>query len=53
MSSRSYLTSDQRKILLDLWEEGMTSLKRKDLLTKAVEKTGLDEQTVKVFLFIA
>ena len=48
MSCRNYLTSEQKEILQCLWAEGMTTLKRKDLVKKAVEKSGLDEKTVRV-----
>ena len=48
MSTRNHVTGEQREILSGLWEEGMITLKRKDLLKKAVDRTGLEEQTIKV-----
>jgi hypothetical protein len=45
MSCRNYLISEQKEILQCLWAEGMTTLKRKDLVKKAVEKSDLDEIT--------
>ena len=48
MSCRNYLTSEKKEILQCLWAVGMTTLKRKDLVQKAVEKSGLDEKTVRV-----
>jgi hypothetical protein len=48
MSTRNHLTSEQKEILLGLWEDGMTTVKRKDLLKKAVDHTDLEEQTIRV-----
>jgi hypothetical protein len=48
MSARNHLTSEQKEILEGLCEEGMTTLKRKDLIKKAVDRTALEEQTIKV-----
>ncbi len=48
MSSRSHLTSVQKEVLHGFWAEGMTTIKRKDLVKKAVEESGLGEQTVRV-----
>ena len=45
MSCRNYLTSEQKEILQCLLAEGMTTLKRKDLVQKAVEKSGLDQRS--------
>ena len=50
MSTRSHLTSELKEILSALWEEGMTTLKRKDLVKKAVDRTVLEEQTIKVVI---
>ena len=50
MTSRNQLSSEQKQILLGLWDEGMTTLKRKDLLRMAIERTGLDEEVIKVDL---
>lgn len=50
MSTRNHLTSEQKEILLGLWEKGMTSLKKKELITEAVEHTGLDEQAIWVYI---
>ncbi|XP_028417956.1 uncharacterized protein LOC114542657 isoform X2 [Dendronephthya gigantea] len=44
--SRTNLTASQKTILQKLWDEGMITGKRKDLIGKAVEKTGLDETTI-------
>ena len=45
---RTKLTLAETTVLQELWDEGMTTGKRKDLIEKAVEETGLDEQTIMV-----
>ena len=45
---RTKLTLVETTVLQELWDDGMTTGKRKDLIEKAVEQTGLDEQTIMV-----
>ncbi|CAB4015378.1 Hypothetical predicted protein [Paramuricea clavata] len=45
---RKNLTSTEKAALQQLWDEGMTTGKRKDLIEKAIEQIGLDEKTIMV-----
>ena len=51
MSTRSHLTSEQKEILSGLWEEGTTTLKKR-CVKKAVDRTKLEEQTIKVVILM-
>ena len=46
--SRNQLTDDQLGKLQGLWQGGMVSTAKRDLIIEAVESTGLDEKVIKV-----
>ena len=48
MSNRTNFTTAQKSVLTQMWEDGMKTTKRKDLIGKAAEQTGLDKKTIMV-----